>query len=840
MSAIDDAVHAQLQMLARMQLDGMEPEAALEWKNKINLLKTQYDAARRKEKDDKSTAAEKKYAKDLGDSIAKGLPLIVKGLQAAISAFDKGDTVTGSAAIMDICAAAAPIIGALAGATGPEGALVGSFFSVIGQILSFFAPKQASLKDQIQSMLKELDAEEQLQGLGAVSLSNEVLDRELTANAGNLANYSQLSLLIRTPEKAEFDDWRGLSGKRIVVDRGSRADAAAHARYPECTILFVDEVARNQSNPREYVVTTLIANHQADAFFGINANNSDLRDQHAGTAIADIHQDGDQRLAILELPLLTEDDADEFETRMKALNFSIWRAKAKADHGVFKTWEVAAWLKMESKQSNPKWPEVLGVWCRTYHDIVNTNIKFNCLVDLPMVKKLVRYTHDKDGSCPLPRHRKDAIRSLLTDLLGLAMDLRSECVSFSEVVLEVLDAVTPAAQAWGWFAILGTNNGLFFTSRAVSMNWSNKSDTNYYHRMTVFAPESNHGSSGSPQPEFELKPRYHCLLLKSNGGDYPSTHSWLDHLLVRPDTLSIVDSRLIRDQPMFFDICAAQRAGSIDCWAIPGGRDGIERWSLNKAGDFQPGPGGFIRVDGSKLETVRALYPTLASPVEGDPDSGSIEPRSAWLDPAEATYSALLYAGLRASRDIYVHRLNDGYRVPSPWSDYIGIAVDRHYVWVFSHWGIACATHASIIACVLKKRTSPRWMEYSIPAAMLGRYPYFDEHHVRQEDRDGWAELGNPTTMKGLLSLSPCADGTMLASVVYRGFGSHANPWTGQWTAFDDPRIYTTHYTIDVAGQSLQIVEPWTRIDGQAYQVQKMPIPCWSLMASLREELVFK
>jgi len=840
MSAIDDNVHAQLQLLASMRLEGMEPDARQKWQDKIDDLANQYDAARRKEKDDKSSAAEKKYAKDLGDSIAKGLPAIVKGLQAAISAFDKGDAVTGSAAIMDICAAAAPIISAMLAATGPEGMLVGSLFSVIGQILSFFAPKQPSLKDQIQKMLQELDAEQQLQGLGAISLANEVRDRELTTICRNLSGHTRLSLLVREAEKAEFDDFEKLRGKTIIVARDSSAAADAKARYPNCTIQFVDEVANGRRDAREYIVRTLIAEHRADALCGLDMSNRTLRDECGGVALADTHPDPQRQPSILELPLLTEDDADAFEARMKALNFAIWRAQAKADHAAFKNWEVAAWLKMKEKQNNPKWPEVLGVWCRTYNDLIVSNIKFNCLIDPEVVRKLVRYTHEADGGCPLPTHRKMTIHGLLTDLQGLALDLRTESAACNGVALGVLDDVIPAAQGWGLFAHLGTNHGLYFTSGAANLShWTDRSDTNYYHVMNI-APAVTSGDDGSPRKaQFDLKPRYHCLILKSNSSEYPSNHSWLDHLRVRPDTFAIDDMRLIRDNPMFFDICGVERSGQLECWAIPGGRDRIERWSLDKANDFKILPGSLVPTRASVLQNVRACYPMLDSLLQDDPDSAAIDPGAAWFNPGHAAYSALVYAGLRASADIYVHGSNEGHYVPSPWSEYTGIAVDKNYLWVFSHWGLACATHASVVACILQKIKTPRWMQYSIPNKMLGRYPYFDNRGIRREDRDGWAELGHATDVKGLVSLSPCADGTMLASVVYRSFSAHQNPYTHTWNVFDVPKTYTTHYTIDVARQSIQIVEPWVKLEGSAWQVQKMPIPCWSLMSSLKVKLEF-
>lgn len=102
------------------------------------------------------------------------------------------------------------------------------------------------------------------------------------------------SLLVRAAEKAAFDDHGTVAGKRIVVTRGSTADIDAQTRYPHCTIQFVDEVAEDQPDAQQYIVKTLIANHQADAFAEGDVSNQYLRDKYGnvvegGLALADVH-----------------------------------------------------------------------------------------------------------------------------------------------------------------------------------------------------------------------------------------------------------------------------------------------------------------------------------------------------------------------------------------------------------------------------------------------------------------------------------------------------------------------------------------------------------------------
>jgi ABC-type amino acid transport substrate-binding protein len=103
------------------------------------------------------------------------------------------------------------------------------------------------------------------------------------------------SLLVRAAEKAEFDDPQTLTGKTIVVTQGSTADIDAKKRYyPRCTIQFVDKVAKDQPDAQEYIVKTLIATHQVDAFGEGNVSNQYLRDKYGkdvegGLALADVH-----------------------------------------------------------------------------------------------------------------------------------------------------------------------------------------------------------------------------------------------------------------------------------------------------------------------------------------------------------------------------------------------------------------------------------------------------------------------------------------------------------------------------------------------------------------------
>jgi ABC-type amino acid transport substrate-binding protein len=103
------------------------------------------------------------------------------------------------------------------------------------------------------------------------------------------------SLLVRAGDKAAFDGYGTLTGKKIVVTRGSTAEIDARKRYRDCTIQFVDKVAEGRPDAQEYIVATLIANHEVDAFGEGDVSNKYLRDKYGkdiegGLALADVHR----------------------------------------------------------------------------------------------------------------------------------------------------------------------------------------------------------------------------------------------------------------------------------------------------------------------------------------------------------------------------------------------------------------------------------------------------------------------------------------------------------------------------------------------------------------------
>jgi hypothetical protein len=235
----------------------------------------------------------------------------------------------------------------------------------------------------------------------------------------------------------------------------------------------------------------------------------------------------------------------------------------------------------------------------------------------------------------------------------------------------------------------------------------------------------------------------------------------------------------------------------------------------------------------SGVMNVRALTHPPA-PLPNDPDKDGLPPGSSLLG-GDAPFNPIIYGALRSSSEIYVNQSNTGAYVPTPWGDYSGIEVDPYYLWVFRPHAVACATHASVISCILGKRTSPRWMEHSPDA--LGDQTRDGEGNL-WELEDGRHVKSRPP-LKGLLSFSPCIDGTFYASIYHRTV-SRSTP-EGRWLfkAKDTLGSYTTRYNINLKAGKLN-VDPWVKIGGVARQVQKMPIPCWSLFESLDADLKSK
>jgi hypothetical protein len=108
----------------------------------------------------------KDEAKRQLDALAKGLPAIAGGMRDAIFGFQKGDPFAGSAGVMEICSSLASTIGGMVGgAAGPVGPLIGALFSIVSMILKCFVKEAKPLTKQIEEILREIGAEQEIKAL---------------------------------------------------------------------------------------------------------------------------------------------------------------------------------------------------------------------------------------------------------------------------------------------------------------------------------------------------------------------------------------------------------------------------------------------------------------------------------------------------------------------------------------------------------------------------------------------------------------------------------------------------------------------------------------------------
>ncbi len=691
----------------------------MDYDSALRKIEEEYEAAVKTLADQKATDDQKKYAKDVTDAINKNLPNMTKAALSAASAFKSGDYLNGSAAIMDICASGAQMIGSLSAAAGPFGAVLGAVFTIIGQLLTYFGPKQPSLKEQIVEAIRGLNAETKLQ---------------------------------------------------IAL-----ADGDAVEEYTE-TI---------------YRVKKSLPKH-------------------------------------LKEPFETMDDLWDFRTDLRDDIVAIDKSFNKVS-ALYKKWETAEWLKDEKTQDLEKWPEILGVFCRTYSDSLIANMALASMADDQLVKQRLKEASSSNPMYKEHSHDFDEINNLLIKLRTNVRALPKVWNDGNKLMLRVLDKIRPVAQGRGLFVHLGTDKYLYAATgrKAIqSDSWKNL-PIGYGkrgHRFSLTVPKEELRS---------LTPQYHiffCEHWQTGGGD-------LEHGRVSPSPVGIFDQRRISDEK-FSDVWALpapedkksrDKGASFIYAAHDGGTSGsVKLFELDAKNQLTEG--NWWPATKSGVVNVRAVtHPPAALP--DDPDKDGLPPGSLLLGGVDH-YNSIIYGALRSSSEIYVNQSNtDGY-VPTPWGDYSGIEVDPYYLWVFRPHAVVCATHASVISCIQGKRKMPRWMEHA-PNDVLG-------DQSRQGEGNLWLVNGQRIKprppLKGLISFSPCTDGTLYASI-YNRTVTRSTPG-GHWLfeAKDSLGSYTTRYTIDLKAGRLN-VDPWVKCGGEALQVQKMPIPSWSLFESLEATL---
>jgi len=182
------------------------------------------------------------------------------------------------------------------------------------------------------------------------------------------------------------------------------------------------------------------------------------------------------------------------------------------------------------------------------------------------------------------------------------------------------------------------------------------------------------------------------------------------------------------------------------------------------------------------LSHIRAVVRDIKQSLPDDADAAALPPHGLY---------EVIYGGYSGNPNIWVEFDNSWGEVPSPWEQYNGIEVDPYCLWVFGPKGLAFATHASAVRCKKGEIRKPNWITYST----------------------GWNDGFNVN------ALSPCADGTLTI-----------------FSTQQDNNCWTPYYKINLKEKRIDL-SPWVRRGGWGIQVQKMAIPCWSLLGSLKANL---
>lgn len=743
MSATDDYVKENLDILREMHLKGMDAEEYLAWKTKIDDIWRRYEEVRGREKDDKR-------AEEVADAIAKDAPEITKSVIAALKAFSNGDAVNGSAEVMDICASAAPLISTFLNAAGPEGALVGALFSVIGQILRCFGPKEESDVSKLEKFLIDLEAQKELRSIKAV-----------------------------------------------------HDDVLAHA-------------------------TTLL-------------------------------KEAASLQKLLAKPLRTHDDYQTFYTGLQESNIVLNNTSAHQSVSMFENWQVLQDLEDPEKQDVALWPTVLGIFCKTYSDLVSSAMTITAMANTDDMKARLAdvWPVSTPAKCPncgvplghlfpddlspnelSPAERRDLEKKLL-DIKAYAGARKLEYESCNKRVLQALEKMTGVAQRWGLYGCIAQNQALKFTSGPTNVkngNWTDLSDVNYYHRLMLFPDPATTIRDGQVSSQFNFKPDYHCFVLKSTGYDYPGSHHWVDHLWLNTDRMAITSARNILDNftPAFTDIWGVgENDKGLDIFAgtaeVSGSPGTVTRWGLDARDGYKAAQLERVNWQPSTTSAV-GTGPGRARPGTGARRSrrgGDCPPRDG-VDPLRL--DARVHPGLRQ------HENKDHcIPVPAGWGHYTGVTVDQTYLWLYHTFGFAVVSHASVLRYLSGKRTEPRWMLYpSLPSNLLGQISDLEgmDHKDAQITCNGFGVLA-PPPLQGLISLSPCEDGTLVVAVVHRT----EKQCPGRiYEVNDEWTIQTAPYAIDIVKGTVSLGS-WTKIPGRALHVQKLPMPGWALFSSLIAKL---
>jgi hypothetical protein len=765
----EEQIDAQIHLLLAIQFEGMNPADRQNLMDSMDDIKAEYLQAAEK-------AKTSKYYKDVSESIAKSLPLLVKGTYSAVTAFQKGDYISGTAALFDIASSVIPVFASLASAGGPPGVLIGALFSVVAQILSFFAPKQPSIESKIQKMLDQLQSETEIE--------------KITAFGHSISSYTR-SLRAKCMGEHKWDPPEALAGT-VALKPGVDKVLGTGTSFTKTTQAGQWLAFDADTSATPYKIESIDDDMHltlTKPYKGGELPQSALKLMRRTTTLRSIDE-------ILKMPLTSEMESDKFLVEIKELNWGLMRDQQKLDTPVFANWEVAGYLEREANQSKEGWPEVLGLWCQAYIDMLSANAMLSCLADPKTLDARIAETQESNPHPRLPPKARADCHSAFLKMAALSKGLRAAWESDRKEMLKIVKKVKPAARERGLYAHLGYyagGNVLYVATgkgKAKPLEWDYKGNTAWLTGISLHVPKSQQDS---------FTPRYTLLTCEIEKGHTRSSRHIVDSVTgTVSDGMVVIDARGSRFGEKLHDVSgyvlnegtpgfdASTHPVTLVALALEdgGGARYVNYYSLDS--DFKS-----TRVNTEPyldgIEDIRSMYfPTTALP--DDPDADAIT-GPARLGPN----SVVVYGGVRNKNRLDIMYGIEATQVEGPqnWSNYEGVEVDPNYVWLFGRGGIACATHASILKCRQGKLARPSWI-----------YHDFDKQVFK-----------DPPEVK---SLFPCADGTLFVSMP------------------DD--LYTADYSID-RQKNRVLTSSWVKRGGSAKQVIKMVIPCWRVLESLKSNL---
>lgn len=513
-------------------------------------------------------------------------------------------------------------------------------------------------------------------------------------------------------------------------------------------------------------------------------------------------------------------DALNFEATLQKEKITIADFKIIDGPTVLQHWGVASWLQKEDRQDQDEWPEILGMFCQAWADLLTayiTLIAFANSADMEVAFAYVAPSNKQKWTYEGGDDDRKQIEKHLLKLKVYASKRLDDVRDCNQTMSAILEKLTPVARRRGVFVARNSWDILPGTGKQPKWGgsfWASCS------RFLITPP-----NEGLTSPTAQ----YHLWLLDTRGPQVG--HERIDSQKRTPvsNTNSYIGSAA-----GVSDICVLPspedtNGNFVYCAHEQGSTGYVQLFKRGAKGDMEIPGQGWAPATKAPVFQIRAVTPRAT--LSDDPDKDAM-PKL--LLQGANHYNSIFYGALRSSSEIYVDRCNERCYVPSPWGSYTGIAVDPYYLWVFGTGGFACTTHASVMRCISDQakdtNSKPRWlMGPSIDQLLWDGPQYFDSNEAKS-----W-----PPT-KGLVDLSPCDDGTLFISLTTRKVTKKTVPYDrNYYYKADTNAIYTAIYHIDVKNKILS-VEPWEKLAGgeETQQVQKMPIYCWPLFARLKEACV--